>query len=214
MYISAMFSGIVEAVVPALRGEAKSGLYRLVLRRPAEFTDIKGGDSIAVDGACLTVEEFDRDSMTFALAAETLKVLEWNPEVLLTRTFNLERSLRFGDRLHGHLVSGHVDALGKVLRVQQDGESLFLDVRVPASLRSYLWKKGSLAIHGVSLTINELKDDVVSVCLIPETQKRTNLSKLKVGDSVHLESDMIARAVVRALETGVAATAQAKGDLS
>ncbi|MBX3040443.1 MAG: riboflavin synthase [Bdellovibrionaceae bacterium] len=207
-----MFSGIVEAVVPALRGEAKSGLYRLVLRRPAEFTDIKGGDSIAVDGACLTVEEFDHESMTFALAAETLKVLRWNPDQLLSRTFNLERSLRFGDRLHGHLVSGHVDALGEVLRAEQDGESLFLDVKVPASLRSYVWKKGSLAIHGVSLTINELKDDVVSVCLIPETQKRTNLSKLKVGDSVHLESDMIARAVVRALETGVATSAQAKED--
>ncbi|HRO66143.1 MAG TPA: riboflavin synthase [Pseudobdellovibrionaceae bacterium] len=201
-----MFSGIVEAVVPALRGEAKSGLYRLVLRRPTEFTDIKGGDSIAVDGACLTVEEFDADSMTFALAAETLRVLRWNPDDLLKRTYNLERSLRFGDRLHGHLVSGHVDA--------RQGESLFLDVRIPPALRSYVWKKGSLAIHGVSLTINELKDDVVSVCLIPETQKRTNLSKLKVGDSVHLESDMIARAVVRALETGVMTAAPAKEGLS
>ncbi len=206
MYIRAMFSGIVEAVVPALRGEAKSGLYRLVLRRPTEFTDIKGGDSIAVDGACLTVEEFDADSMTFALAAETLRVLRWNPDDLLKRTYNLERSLRFGDRLHGHLVSGHVDA--------RQGESLFLDVRIPPALRSYVWKKGSLAIHGVSLTINELKDDVVSVCLIPETQKRTNLSKLKVGDSVHLESDMIARAVVRALETGVMTAAPAKEGLS
>lgn len=214
MYIRAMFSGIVEAVVPALRGEAKSGLYRLVLRRPTEFTDIKGGDSIAVDGACLTVEEFDADSMTFALAAETLRVLRWNPDDLLKRTYNLERSLRFGDRLHGHLVSGHVDALGEVLRAERQGESLFLDVRIPPALRSYVWKKGSLAIHGVSLTINELKDDVVSVCLIPETQKRTNLSKLKVGDSVHLESDMIARAVVRALETGVMTAAPAKEGLS
>lgn len=197
-----MFSGIVEAVVPALRGESQEGVYRLILSRPSEFTDLKCGDSVAVNGACLTVEAFDDISMTFAVAAESLKVLEWNPETVLQQRFNLERSLRFGDRLHGHLVAGHVEARGQVVRREFAGESLFMDVAIPQNIHSFVWKKGSLAIHGVSLTVNEIKDSVVSVCLIPETLKRTNLGDLKVGDRVNLESDFMARAVVRALETG------------
>lgn len=198
-----MFSGIVEAVAPALHGESQAGLYRLTLARPESFSDIKGGDSIAVNGVCLTVETFDQNSMTFALAAETLKVLQWSPDSLLQRPFNLERSLRFGDRLHGHLVSGHVDSLGTVLRSEAEGESWFLDVQLPSALRSFVWKKGSLALHGVSLTINEIEGDRVSVCLIPETLKRTNLGLMRPGDLINLEPDLIARAVVRALETGV-----------
>ncbi|MBX2987409.1 MAG: riboflavin synthase [Bdellovibrionaceae bacterium] len=197
-----MFSGIVEAVVPALSGEGQNGVFRLRLKRPPEFTDIRLGDSIAVDGVCLTVEAFDADSMSFALAAETLRVLDWRPETALARSFNLERSLRFGDRLHGHMVSGHVDSLGEVVRVRSEGESLFLDVRIQPHLRPLVWPKGSLAIHGVSLTVNAVEKDVVSVCLIPETQKRTNLPRLKVGDRVHIEPDFFARALARAIEAG------------
>lgn len=198
----AMFSGIIEAVTPALSTEALPGAYRLRLRRPAEFNDLKPGDSVAVDGVCLTVESFDHDGITFVLAAETIRVLGWNMGSAADRWFNLERSLRFGDRMHGHLVSGHVDSLGEITRVQQDGESLFLDTRISPALRPLVWTKGSITLNGVSLTVNEIKGDTISVCLIPETQKRTNLSRLKVGDRVNVEPDMIARAVVRALETG------------
>lgn len=198
----AMFSGIIEAVTPALSTEALPGAYRLRLRRPAEFNDLKPGDSVAVDGVCLTVESFDHDGITFVLAAETIRVLGWNMGSAADRWFNLERSLRFGDRMHGHLVSGHVDSLGEITRVQQDGESLFLDTRISPALRPLVWTKGSITLNGVSLTVNEIKGDTISVCLIPETQKRTNLSRVKVGDRVNVEPDMIARAVVRALETG------------
>lgn len=198
----AMFSGIIEAVTPALSTEALPGAYRLRLRRPAEFNDLKPGDSVAVDGVCLTVESFDHDGITFVLAAETIRVLGWNMGSAADRWFNLERSLRFGDRMHGHLVSGHVDSLGEITRVQQDGESLFLDTRISPALRPLVWTKGSITLNGVSLTVNEIKGDTISVCLIPETQKRTNLSRLKVGDRVNVEPDMIARVVVRALETG------------
>lgn len=197
-----MFSGIIEALEPAVSCEPMPGAFRLVLQRPASFDDLRPGDSVAVDGVCLTVESFDDKTMTFVLAAETIRVLGWEPSKAQGRLFNLERSMRFGDRLHGHLVSGHVDSLGEVTRVEHQGESLFVDVRVKPSLRPLVWTKGSIALNGTSLTVNTIEGDVISVCLIPETQKRTNLSALKRGDAVNVEPDMLARAVTRVLENG------------
>jgi len=122
--------------------------------------------------------------MTFALAAETIKVLEWTPDSWLGKRINLERSLRFGDRIHGHLVTGHVDSLGTVSRAELIGESFFLDVKIQKSMGSFVWKKGSITLNGVSLTVNQVQqlesgEFVVSVCLIPETLKRTNLGDMK-----------------------------------
>lgn len=201
----AMFSGIVEALVPALSCEPLTGGVRLRLLRPEHFTDIKNGDSIAVDGACLTVEHFDASSLSFMLGAETLQVLGWSSVQAMApgRRFNLERSLRFGDRVHGHFVTGHVDSLGVVTRSEPDGESWFLDVRVRPELVPFVWHKGSLAVNGVSLTVNRFADGIASFCLIPETRERTNLAALAVGQNVNLEPDWLARAVRRALETGV-----------
>ncbi|KHD88245.1 MAG: riboflavin synthase subunit alpha [Bdellovibrio sp. ArHS] len=195
-----MFSGIVEAVMPIVSSEELHNAFRIQVKKPKEFNDIKLGDSIACDGVCLTVEAFSDDLMTFALAAETIKVLNWNPQSWIGKKMNLERSLRFGDRIHGHLVTGHVDSLGEVLRSDLDGESLFIDVKVQDSILPFVWKKGSITLNGVSLTVNELQDHVVSVCLIPETIKRTNLGELKKGSSVNVEPDYMARAIQRSLE--------------
>ncbi|MDG0815689.1 riboflavin synthase [Bdellovibrio svalbardensis] len=195
-----MFSGIVESVMPIISSEELVNAYRVKIKKPSEFDDIKLGDSIACDGVCLTVEAFDDTQMTFALAAETIKVLEWNPSSWLGKKVNLERSLRFGDRIHGHLVTGHVDSLGTVLRAEHEGESFFLDVKVQNSILPYVWKKGSITLNGVSLTVNELKDDTVSVCLIPETIKRTNLGDLTKGSRLNVEPDYMARAIQRSLE--------------
>lgn len=129
-----MFSGIVEAVMPIESSEELQNAYRIKIKKPSDFNDIKLGDSIACDGVCLTVEAFDDKHMTFALAAETIKVLQWNPQSWLGKQVNLERSLRFGDRIHGHLVTGHVDSLGKVSRAALEGESFFLDVQVADSI--------------------------------------------------------------------------------
>lgn len=197
-----MFSGIIEVVEKAVSCEALPGAFRLTLVRPSSFDDLRPGDSVAVDGVCLTVETFDAKTMNFVLAAETLRVLSWDPVKATSRLYNLERSMRFGDRLHGHLVSGHVDSLARVVRVEFQGESLFLDVQLQAHLKPLVWMKGSIALNGVSLTVNEIKGDTISVCLIPETQKRTNLSGLKVGDFVNVEPDLFARAVTRVLESG------------
>lgn len=195
-----MFSGIVEAVMPILSSQELVNAYRIQVKKPNDFNDIKLGDSIACDGVCLTVEAFDDQQITFTLAAETIKVLRWNPQSWLGKKINLERSLRFGDRIHGHLVTGHVDSLGTVRRADLEGESFFLDVEVAPSILPYVWKKGSVTLNGVSLTVNELQGAIVSVCLIPETLKRTNLGELKVQGVVNVEPDYMARAVQRAME--------------
>jgi riboflavin synthase len=201
-----MFSGIVEAVQKIMTAEEAPGVIRIKVERPQSFDDIKLGDSISTDGVCLTVEKFDSQTITFALAPETLKVLNWktsNAGGLAGRKLNLERSLRFGDRIHGHLVTGHVDSLATVKKAQPEGESFFLDVEIKDTVLPYVWKKGSITLNGVSLTVNEIQKNVVSVCLIPETLKRTNLGDLKVGDFVNVEPDYMARAVLRGVETGV-----------
>lgn len=194
-----MFSGIVEAVSPILRIEDSNQAVRFWIRRPDFFNDLKPGDSIAVNGVCLTLETSDDESMQFALAAESLKVLQWESSKMSARNVNLERSLRFGDRIHGHLVSGHVEALGTVVRNELVGESCFLDVEIPSELSPFLWKKGGMTVHGVSLTVNDVVDSKASFCLIPETIKRTNLGDLRPGDKVHLEADYLAKMLLHSM---------------
>lgn len=196
-----MFSGIVEAVSEIKSSQELVNAFRIQVEKPRNFNDLQLGDSIACDGVCLTVEAFDDQQITFAMAAETIKVLHWSPQSWLGKKLNLERSLRFGDRIHGHLVTGHVDSLGEVLRAQAQGESFFLDVKLSPSVWPYIWKKGSVTINGVSLTVNEVKTGVVEVCLIPETLKRTNLGFLKAGQFVNIEPDYMARAVVAAAQS-------------
>jgi len=195
-----MFSGIIEATARVKRVEKAPGILRIFVEKPSYFNDIKTGDSIAVNGVCLTVEDIQNESLSFALAAETLQVLGLNSgeaETFMHRPLNLERSLRFGDRIHGHLVTGHVDSLGEIVSRQQEGESLLLQVAVKDNLRPYFWNKGSVALNGVSLTVNKVEGSVLSLCLIPETQKRTNLGDVKIGDNVTVEIDMMARALTR-----------------
>lgn len=198
-----MFSGIIEFVQPILEIQKLENACRIFIRKPVEFNDIHCGDSIACDGVCLTVEGYDENRIFFVMAAETLKVLNWNMQTLnlyVGKMINLERSLRIGDRLHGHFVTGHVDSLGKVEEAYQDGESFFLKVRIQPNLKPLFWKKGSITINGVSLTVNEIVDDLISVCLIPETIHRTNLGSLKKNDDVNIEPDFLARAVTRSME--------------
>lgn len=201
-----MFSGIVESVQPILSvqkataSQGPASLIRIQVKKPQDFNDLHHGDSIAIDGICLTVENFSDDSIGFALAAETLKILGQNQEELAGKMVNLERSLRFGDRIHGHLVTGHVDSLGLVTRSEALGENWFLDVEISKTLLAYVWRKGSITLNGVALTVNEINHQTVSVCLIPETLKRTNLSLLKVGSFINIEPDYMAKAIQRMRE--------------
>ena len=196
-----MFSGIVEALSPVKSARSSGQLVQIEVERPREFTDIKNGDSIATNGVCLTVEKFDDRTIQFALGAETLQITGWSAEKLTSAKVNLERSLRMGDRIHGHMVSGHVDGTGRVIRADEEGGSVFLDVQAPPQLLRYVWKKGSWAVNGVSLTINNVTPEgTVSMCLIPETVKRTNLGSLKAGENVNLEVDMMARGMISFFE--------------
>lgn len=190
-----MFSGIVEATSLIQKVEEHSHLIRIWIERPLFFDDIKNGDSIAVNGVCLTVEDFDQNSLRLALGFETLKLLQLKASDLQGRKVNLERSLRFGDRMHGHLVSGHVEARGRVEQKTWQGDSLILKISVPSDLRPSLWKKGSVAVQGVSLTVNEVGAFDFEVCLIPETLNQTNLKDLNPGDGVNIETDYLAKAM-------------------
>ena len=191
-----MFSGIVETTARVLQCRARDGVLEVTVERPSTLDDVGRGDSIAVDGVCLTVEHFDEKSLVFGLGAETLRVTGWTEDRLRAKPRNLERSLRYGDRVHGHMVLGHVDAQGPVARVEPLGEGLRLIFTTPEVLRPFVWSKGSIAVNGVSLTINEVTADTFAVGLIPETLKRTNLGKLKAGDAVNLEIDNFARGLV------------------
>lgn len=202
-----MFSGIVEAQARIVSVVSEPGLVRIQVERPSSFDDLKPGDSVAVDGICLTVESPGDGPIQFALAAETLAVTGWTEASLMGRAVNLERSLRVGDRVHGHFVTGHVDAMGEVTSASDDGRSRLLDVLAPASAAPYVWRKGSWALNGVSLTVNDVVPAagggvIVKHCLIPETLARTNLRDLQAGSRATIEVDSTARAFLRALELG------------
>ena len=194
---NSMFSGIVEAQSQILSVQNLDHALQIKIQRPEFFDDIKIGDSVAVNGACLTIESFTQADMSFTLAAETLKILNWTSAPWTDRLVNLERSLRFGDRIHGHLVSGHVDELATVVKSEKLGESWLLDIKINSTNKNHIWKKGSVTIHGTSLTVNDVMNSVVSVCLIPETIKRTNLASLKNNDLVNIEFDWMAKALIQ-----------------
>jgi riboflavin synthase len=191
-----LFSGIIETTGRVIQALDRSGVLQISIEKPQGFSDLNIGDSIACDGVCLTLEAFDAKSMQFALGPETLRVTGWTIESVTGRAMNLERSLRLGDRLHGHLVTGHVDQRSRVVEALSAGETLALSIAIPESLNEYIWSKGSIAVNGVSLTINQVTAQTFQVGLIPETLKRTNLSELKCGDDVNLEADNMARGLV------------------
>ncbi len=193
-----MFSGIVADVGTITRAEDREGGLRLAVATQAlGMDDVQLGDSIAVNGVCLTVVKKDGNSFTVDVSRETL-----NCTVGLDRQggrVNLEKALRLADRLGGHLVSGHVDGVGDVTAFDNLGESWRLAVRAPQSLAKYIAMKGSITINGVSLTVNEVKGAEFSVNLIPHTLAVTTLNELCAGAKVNLEIDLIARYVERML---------------
>jgi len=199
-----VFSGIVEATAVIHSTVQRADVVELSIGRPSSFSDIGVGDSIAVDGICLTLEAYDLESLRFAVGLETLRVTGWGASEVRGKVVNLERSLRLGDRIHGHMVTGHVDCRARILDCRDLGENRTLRIEIPPALAPFIWSKGSVALNGVSLTINAVDSASFSVGLIPETLKRTNLRLLKTGDQIHVEVDNMARGLVhrtQSLET-------------
>jgi riboflavin synthase len=199
-----VFTGIVEEVGTIDTVERLDDARRLVIRARRVLEDVAEGDSIAIDGVCQTVVAirdgaFDVQAIGTTLSRTTFGSFERGRKV------NLERSLAFGGRMGGHLVQGHVDAVGVVESVARAGEHVRLDVRVPELVGEVTVLHGSIAINGVSLTVNELSGDVVQVALIPYTWEHTALSELVPGAEVNLEGDLFGKFVVQYLKrTGVA----------
>ena len=202
-----MFTGIITAVGHIKSAQAKGDGLQLIVEVPSGYLDdVVLGDSIAIQGACMTATELTSNTFVLDISRESL-----NKTVGLDKLgpVNLEKALRLNDRLGGHLVSGHVDGVGKVSHfatVAQDPYgSWLLRINAPKELAPFLAYKGSIAVNGVSLTVNLTEDTadacVVNINIIPHTLENTTLGQLKQGDAVNLEVDLIARYVARMMET-------------
>jgi riboflavin synthase len=204
-----MFTGIITAVGQIKSAQAKGDGLHLVIEVPSGYLDdVALGDSIAIQGACMTAMNFAGNTFSLDISRESL-----NKTVGLDKAgpVNLEKALRLNDRLGGHLVSGHVDGVGKVAYFAQVAQDTYgswlLRIDAPKDLAPFLAYKGSIVVNGVSLTVNKTEDTanacIVDINLIPHTLQSTTLGNLKQGDAVNLEVDLIARYVARMLETQV-----------
>ena len=195
-----MFTGIITDVGRVRAVEDRGGGRRLVLSTAYDLDTVEIGASICCSGACLSVVQKGVDTFAVDVSRETLTRTTlgvWIPG----RLVNLERSLKLGDELGGHLVSGHIDGVAEVVRALSDGDSLRVQIRAPAPLHRFIAQKGSVTLDGASLTVNEVEDDVFGVNLIPITRTATTLSGLRSGDRINLEVDQLARYVARWRET-------------
>lgn len=194
-----MFSGLVETKTAVIRVVNEQGGIRLIIERPETFEDISLGDSIAIQGCCLTVVSFDEKSLSFQAGAETLSKTtlgQLNGGSLV----NVERSLQLGDRIGGHLVTGHVDGVGKVVERRNSADWSDLVFEAAPSLMAQMANKASITVDGVSLTLVQVTDRTFSVALIPHTLQVTTLGQLKAGDAVNLETYLLAKYVARQLQ--------------
>jgi riboflavin synthase len=193
-----MFTGIIQSVGRIHDYEARGADARMVITGGGlDLTDVAIGDSIAVNGVCLTAVALTSDRFSVDVSAETLRV---TAGFLPGAEVNLEKALRLADRLGGHLVSGHVDGVGTVHRFAPMGESHRLEIDAPADLARYIIRKGSITVNGVSLTVNQVEGARFALNLIPHTLEMTMLKHLSAGSRVNLEVDMIARYVERMLQ--------------
>ena len=192
-----MFTGIVAAVGKVREMARVDQGARLVIEaRELGLDDVALGDSIAVNGVCLTATSKSHDAFTVDVSQETISCTAGFEQ---GAAVNLEKALRWSDRLGGHLVSGHVDGTGEVVRFEPVGDNRLLAVRVPPELGRYVAQKGSITVSGVSLTVNAIDGDVFRVNLIPHTLAATNLGALRPGARVNLEVDLLARYIERLL---------------
>lgn len=184
-----MFTGIIKykGKVKGIKRRGRS--LELIVEVPF---DTKAGDSISVNGVCLTVKKNKGKDVYFDVVEETyentnIRFLKSGDEV------NIEESMRLGDKIEGHLIQGHIDGIGRIERIRKIGKETTFTISFPPELRKYIVKKGSIAVDGISLTIKDVRKNSFDVAIIPYTMKNTNLDKRRVGDYVNIETDMIAR---------------------
>ena len=194
-----MFSGIVQTTSKKITFEVKDYGYKLSILVSETFTKkIKKGDSVSVNGVCLTVVDFKKNLLIFDVIHESIKLTNLL-ESYETIPFNLERSLKVGDEVGGHFVSGHVHDVAEVISFKNDKERI-LKVKIPKSIKDYIFKKGYIAINGISLTVVEVKANFFTMSIIPETYSSTNLIYLKKKDFVNVEADQQTISIVETVK--------------
>ena len=194
-----MFTGIVQAVGRIARIEPKGEDWRLTVETgDLELSDVQLGDSVATSGVCLTAIELGERHFVADVSAETLSVTTFGAKKV-GDAVNLEKALRLADRLGGHLVSGHVDGVGRVVSIRPEGRSWRYEVEAPLELARYIAAKGSITIEGISLTVNAVDGTRFDVNIVPHTREKTTVQHWRVGTPVNLEVDLIARYLERLL---------------
>ncbi|HHA18642.1 MAG TPA: riboflavin synthase [Methylophaga sp.] len=194
-----MFTGIIAAIGKIEAVQAKGGDIQLqVSTQQLDLADVKLGDSVAINGVCLTVVDISGATLSFDVSRESLDRTSLGT-VQIGSEVNLEKALAVGDRLGGHFVSGHVDGLGTVISRQESARSVQFRFEVPLGLERYIAEKGSICIDGTSLTVNNVADNWFEVNIIPHTMQKTIMSHYQVGTKVNLEVDLIARYLERLL---------------
>ena len=196
-----MFTGIVEEVGTIQRIERRSGYQRTTIAAQHVLDGVKLGDSISLDGACHTVVDFGETWFAVESVDETLQRTTLG-KLQMGSAINLERSLKLGDRLDGHMVAGHVDGVGTVIRRSESSDNVVFEFEMPESMAPYVAEKGSVAINGISLTVVSVTKRTFSVTIIPHTLSITTLKDKRPGDRVNLEVDMIARYLERLTQFG------------
>lgn len=196
-----MFTGLIEELGSVVELQPQPPGVRLVIRAVSASNGTRLGDSVAINGCCLTVVECLRSMLVFEAGSETLSRTNLG-RLQPGSPVNIERSLRLGDRLGGHFVTGHIDAVGTLERRQDDQDWSHCWFRVPAALTRQMASKGSVAVDGVSLTLVDVGQDGFSVALIPHTLQVTTLGRLQPGDAVNIETDVLAKYVARQLAGG------------
>jgi riboflavin synthase len=196
-----MFTGIIEDKGEVLKIEYWGQARKLTLKLPSNLTEVQLGDSININGVCLTVVQKMEQAIELDLSQETLQKTILG-ELREGDHVNLERGLKLTDRLGGHIVTGHIDGIGNILEKREERDFIRLRIRIPESVSRYVVKKGSIAIDGISLTVNELQNDEIQLTLIPFTIEKTTLINKEVGDRVNIEADILGKYVERLLGQG------------
>lgn len=187
-----MFTGLIEEIGTVAKVEKTQLGATFVINCNKILEDIKIGASIAINGACHTVTDFTQNSITVNTSNETLNISNFS-QLKQNDTVNLERAMTLSSRLDGHLVSGHIDGTAEFIEKKSDGFSYKMFFKLKNELRKYLIYKGSITINGISLTIASIENNIFSVAIIPHTMQNTNLSSLKTGNIVNIETDIIAK---------------------